>query len=172
MFLNSFLASSQQHPKAFLRDYKIKWGVFLRTQAVLTLQTQLMLPMIPFGIDTIARGLMLHAKIPFWQIPDLVTFLATLAFFCLGLMFSVETPVLPSDDDLKANTLVARQELLGFAIVAVTLAGGISFLRAASEQFPQTKLYEEHSFSIFVIVLLMSVCGLSRVFRTHLSYVG
>ena len=86
----------------------------MRTQAVLTLQTQLILPMIPFGIDTTARLLMLHNKVELWEIPDLVTFLATVAFFCLGLVFAIEVPALPSDEDLKSNVSLARQELLSY----------------------------------------------------------
>lgn len=138
----------------------------------LTLQTQLMLPLIPFIIDTFARGLLLRNKIDWFQIPDLVTLLVTYAFFCLGLMFTVHPHHIRTDEDAEIKVQLVRQRLLANAIFAVSFAGGISFFRAFDEMHPEHNLYNEHGFALFIVVALFVAYGLIRISRTYLSYVN
>src|SRR4051794_33774976 len=122
----------------------------MRAKYVLTLQTQLALPLIPFFIDLFVRIVFLRSKLPWYQLPDLWTFLVTYAFFCLGLMVSVTPLELPSDVEATTNAELVRQRLLAYAILSVALAGGISFFRALDELFPEHRIYEEHGLALFV----------------------
>jgi hypothetical protein len=99
----------------------------------LTLQTQLFLPMIPFVVDTFARGLLLRHQLEWYQIPDLVTFLVTYAFFCLGVMFTVNSPMIRTDQDVIIQVELVRQRLLGTCLFFITFAGVLSVLRAFDE---------------------------------------
>ena len=85
----------------------------MRVKHALTLQNQLALPLIPFCIDLFARVVFLGGKVPWYQLPDLWTFLVTYAFFCLGLMVSVTPVALPTDLDANVNAELVRQRLLG-----------------------------------------------------------
>src|ERR1019366_7416469 len=113
----------------------------MQPQRALALHTELTLPLIPFAIDTCARWLILRARVEWFQIPDLVVLLATFSFFCLGLMFGVSPRALPTDPEVNATVELVRQRLLGYAIFAVALAGGISFFRAFDEMYPEHHLY-------------------------------
>jgi hypothetical protein len=143
----------------------------MQIRSALTLQTQLTLPLIPFFIDLLARVILLHSKLPWYQLPDLCAFLITYAFFFLGLMVAVTPPQLPTDQDATVNIELVRQKLLGYAIFSVTFAGGISFFRAFDELLPEQHIYENHGVTLVIAVLLFALYTMYRVLRTHLSYV-
>jgi hypothetical protein len=136
----------------------------------LTLQTQLGLPLIPFGIDLFTRAVFLGASLRWYQIPDLWTLLVTYAFFCLGLMATINPLRLPTDPDANVHVESARQELLGYAIFAVAFAGGISFFRSFNETYPEHHVSAEHGLALFVTVAIFVGYTFIRICRTHLSY--
>ena len=70
---------------------------------LLTLHSQLALPMIPLAIDTVVRTIFLWGDIEWWRIPDLWTLLVTYAFFCLAVMFSVNVPRIATDPEAHDN---------------------------------------------------------------------
>jgi hypothetical protein len=144
----------------------------MRVKYALTLQNQLALPLIPFCIDLFARVVFLGGRLPWYQLPDLWTFLVTYAFFCLGLMVSITPVELPTDLDASVNAELVRQRLLAYAIVSVAFAGGISFFRAFDELFPEHRIYEEHGLALFIAVFLFASHTMFQICRTHLSYVG
>jgi hypothetical protein len=88
----------------------------IHPRAALTVQTQLTLPMIPFAIDTFARALLLRNNIVWYQIPDLVMFLVAFAFFCLGVMFTVNPHALPADPEASIDVELVRQRLLAYSM--------------------------------------------------------
>jgi hypothetical protein len=138
----------------------------------LTLQTQLVLPLIPFAIDLGARLILLWNKVPWYELPDLWTLLITYAFFCIGLMVAIRTPSLPSDQEADVLPELVRQRLLAIGIVSVTLAGAISVFRAMNELLPDQHLYETHGLALFCVVVVFVGCTLFRISSTYLSYVG
>jgi hypothetical protein len=87
----------------------------MRAQHALTLQTQLALPLIPFCIDLFARIVLLGQKLAWYQLPDLWTFLVTYAFFCIGLMISINPRELATDDEANLHVELVRQRLLGYS---------------------------------------------------------
>lgn len=138
----------------------------------LTLQTQLVLPLIPFLVDTIFRVLLLAGHVPWFQVPDLVTLLATYAFYCLGVMANVATPRLRTDDDVKTNTELARQRLLGIAVASICIAVAISVVRAFNELIPDAKILLRTGPWLVAIVLLFVFTTFWRICSTYQSYVA
>jgi len=141
-------------------------------RSALTLQTQLSLPMIPFVVDTFARWLILRHQLEWYQIPDLVTFLVTYAFFCLGVMFTVNPPMIPSDQEVITNVELVRQRLLATCIFSITLAGGLSFFRAFDEFAPQQHVYKDNGIILIIAILLFFIHSFWRVCGVYLSYVN
>jgi hypothetical protein len=144
----------------------------MRARFALALQTQLALPLIPFCIDLFARIVLLRDTLEWYQLPDLWTFLVTYAFFCLGLMVSVNAHELATDDDANLHVELVRQRLLGYSIFSVTFAGGISFFRAFAELFPTLHISEKHGLALFLAVAIFAGYTMFHICRTHLSYVN
>jgi hypothetical protein len=144
----------------------------MKPRNALTLQNQLTLPMIPFLIDTCARAIILGGHVEWYRIPDLVTFLVTYAFFCLGVMFTVNPHALPTDQEARDNVELVRQRLLASSIFAVSLAGGISFFRVFAERYPEHNIYSEYGLVLFVLVAMFSLYSIIRVCGTYMSYVN
>lgn len=144
----------------------------MHPRSLLTLQTQLALPLIPFAIDTLARWLLLRDSIPWYQIPDLVMFLVAYAFFCLGVMVAVNSYSLPSDDDAVVNVELVRQRLLANSIFAIPFAGGISFFKALSEKVPPLNLYSEQGIWLFMIVSVYVCYSLPTICRKYMTYIN
>ena len=144
----------------------------MRPRHILTLQSQLALPLIPFCIDLFARVIFLRSQLEWYQLPDLWTFLVTYAFFCLGLMVSINPHELPGDDEANLNVELVRQRLLAYSIFAVTFAGGISFFKVFSELYPALHVSQEHGLSLFVVVALFTGYTMYRICVTHSSYLN
>lgn len=139
---------------------------------LLTLHNQLALPMIPFFIDTLARALLLRGQLSWYQIPDLVMFSVTYAFFCLGVMMTVNPYNLPTDEDANIKVELVRQRLLAYSIWAICLGAGISFFRCFDESTPNTHLYKDNVIYIFMLVLAFFTYSFIQICRTLISYVN
>lgn len=144
----------------------------MRSKHALTLQTQLTLPMIPFVIDTFARAIFLLPATSIYEVPDLVTFLATYAFFSLGVMFQINPHALASDEEATTNVELVRQRLLATAIISVTLAGGVSFFRAIDVAYPALHLYRDRAPLVLGAIALFVLYSAFRIFRTYLTYIN
>ncbi|GAA0542484.1 hypothetical protein FHS83_000269 [Rhizomicrobium palustre] len=140
----------------------------MQTKGALTLHTQLLFPLLPFVVDTFARALFLFGKVSWFEIPDLVTWLATYAFFCFGVMFSITPTSLPSDKEKNINTELVRQKLLAIAILSITFAGGISFMRAIAETYPSLKIVEDKSG--ILLACTIAFCG-TTFYKIHANYI-
>jgi hypothetical protein len=138
----------------------------------LTLQNQLALPLIPFAVDTLARLLFLRAKVDWYQIPDLVTLLATFALFCLGVMFAVNPNSLPGDAAAAHNVELVRRRLLLYSIAAIMLAGLVSCFRAFDERYPDLRIHEENGIYLFGLVMVFVFYISGVIYRRCLSYVN
>lgn len=139
----------------------------------LTLQSQLFLPMIPLIIDTFARVLLLRDKLHWYEVPDLVTLLVTYAFFCLSLMFNVNVSGLPTDnEEEELRVELVRQKLLGNVILAVSMAGGVSFFRSFNEMLlPNLHIYRDFGQPLFWAVAIVVIVGFFQVKRKYLPHV-
>ena len=146
-------------------------AIRMHPRHALTLQTQLTLPLIPFAVDTVARLFLLGGVVPLYQIPDLVTLLATLAFFSLAVMFVTNPYALPADSDAMLQVELVRQRLLTISVVSIALAGGISFFRLFDQAEPASTLYHRGSSYLFVIVITYVGYCVFRIVRKYMSYI-
>jgi hypothetical protein len=143
----------------------------MNARRALTLQTQLTLPLYPLIVDTLARALLLHSKLEWYRIPDLVTLLVTHSLFCLGVMAAVNAPNLPSDDELGLNHELIRQRLLGHFLFFVMIAGAISMLRAVDESNEHLHLMAASGFYLAIFVFISWLISLAIITSRYISYV-
>lgn len=116
--------------------------------------------------------LILRHIVSWYDIPDLVTLLATFSFFCLALFFSTRTPSVPSDSEFALNIELVKQELLGIAVTSMMFAGGLSFFRAFEERYPDLKLSEEDGLIVFFAVCFFIFYYSVPIRRKYMSYAG
>ena len=128
--------------------------------------------MIPFLIDTFVRVLVLGSRLEWYEIPDLVTFLATYSCFCLGVMLLVNPNTLPSDPEANATVDLVKVRLLTHSIFFVTLAIAISCFRAVNEALPHLHLYREKGIFVMLVVAISATLSFAQISSTYLSYVN
>jgi hypothetical protein len=128
--------------------------------------------MIPFLIDTIARIFILRNQLEWYEIPDLVTFLATYSCFCLAVMLMVNPHGIATDSEAGLNIELVRVRLLSHSLLFIALAAGISFFRAFDEVAPALHLYKTNAFAVVGVVCASATYSFLKICTTYLSYVN
>lgn len=115
----------------------------------------------------------MRAHKSWYEIPDLVTALATFCFFCLGIAYEIDDSYMPSDDERAEHIKCIKQDLLNWSFSSATFAVVISCYRAADESISWVKaLPDNNGIIIFSAVFIYILWKLFLIFRSHITYIG